>query len=438
MQSLPVDPPFDIGEIEAEVTPPPPHWSERSTASARVPTDPTLRALLEPLDEHTFVTRYFGRQVLHVPASPGRRAHRDILTLPDLLDGIAGHRIPVDHLTFLDLKGDAPTAERYGAEQFVLAKQATRLHDFERIRDYVGQRRGSIAALGVDNFFLSVWRFMAGVAEVTGSRVGANAYYTPVGRRIFTPHWDTHDVLVVQLHGTKRWRLYDTLLAHPLGQDRPHMESASFPGFHEDLPFRELTLREGDLLYLPAGTPHAAWCEAEDSLHLTGQLEPPRWHDVLADMVGHALRECEKELALRLPCPGWFLGSDDAAVSTTRAAVLERFRAHLQAVPLTEVLDRYFADHLPMPAARPIAASTADLDAALTRTPGVAFVHDRDDVVELVFLERRLRFPREAAPALRWLLERRQLRARDLPDLDDDARRRLARRLVDEGFLRAG
>jgi len=434
--SLPVLAPFDAADIETDVAEPPPHWSEVLGEAPRVCRDPWLRELLAPHDEHTFVTEFLGRKPLHAPCLPGRRAHLHILTLEGLLDGIAAHRIPVDAISFLSGDGAGPP-DRFQEENFLVPERRRPAFDFTRIRDYLARRRGSLVAFGLEHSFPSVWHFMAGVGEVTGSLVGANAYYTPSGSRVFSPHWDTHDVLIVQLHGSKRWRVYETLLAHPL-QGRPHMESNRYRGFADDLGFEELTLHEGDLLYLPAGTPHAAWCEDDESLHLTGSILPPRWHDVLIDMTRLALLECEKELELRRPCPAWFLGSDDARVVAARAAAMDRFVELFREVALSRVLDRYFATQLPSPAGRALAPSDLALDTPLVRPPIVAFVRGGDDLVELVFLDRRIPFAAGAGPALRWMLERRTLRAAELPGLDDETRIAVARRLVDDGFLQLG
>jgi lysine-specific demethylase/histidyl-hydroxylase NO66 len=434
--SLPVLAPFDAADIETDVAEPPPHWSEVLGEAPRVCRDPWLRELLAPHDEHTFVTEFLGRKPLYAPSLPGRRAHRHILTLEGLLDGIAAHRIPIDAISFLSGEGVGPP-DRFQAENFLVPERRRPAFDFTRIRDYLARRRGSLVAFGLEHSFPSVWRFMAGVGEVTGSLVGANAYYTPPGARVFSPHWDTHDVLIVQLHGSKHWRVYETLLAHPL-QGRLHMESNLYRGFADDLAFEERILHEGDLLYLPAGTPHAAWCEDDESLHLTGAVLPPRWHDVLADMTRLALLECEKELELRRPCPAWFLGTVDPRVVAARAGAMERFVELFREVALPRVLDRYFATQLPSPAGRAIVPADLELDTPLVRPPIVAFVHGGEGQVELVFLDRRLQFAAATEPALRWLLERRTLRASELPGLDDEARIALAGRLVDEGFLHLG
>ena len=46
--------------------------------------------------------------------------------------------------------------------------------------------------------------------------VQANVYLTPGNAQGFKTHYDTHDVFVVQLEGSKRWEILGRLMEHPL------------------------------------------------------------------------------------------------------------------------------------------------------------------------------------------------------------------------------
>ncbi len=431
--TMPVRRPLDAAEIETEAASPRPHWSRMPGVAPRIPRDPRVRELLAPMDEHTFVTEVLGQRVYHSPCRPSRRAHREILTLDELLDAIAQRRVPTDALRFISGRDDGATDE-FTADNFARSSRGRSLLDFHRVRDYLVRGRGSMVAYSLDQWLPSVHRFMSAMGEVTGTRIGANAYYTPAESRVFRPHWDTHDVLVVQLHGTKHWRIYETLLEHPL-PGRAYMESTPYEGFADDLPSYDITLAEGDMLYLPCGTPHAAWTEGEDSLHLTGGLMPVRWHDVIRTAVEQALLECEKDLELRQPCAAWFLGVDDPRVRAEHDRVQDRFLEHLRAVGLPDVLASLFADETACPHGLGLSTPPVELDTPLSRVRGVAFVHDCEQGVQLVHLDRRIGFPAAFGPALRWMMDQLTLRPSQLPQLDTAQRLMLARRLVHEGFL---
>jgi hypothetical protein len=117
------------------------------------------------------------------------------------------------------------------------------------------------------------------------SRVQANMYLTPPGAQALKTHYDTHDVLVLQIHGKKRWRLFDRAVQLPLSHDR-------YTG-NEDIslgsPMTEVTLNPGDLLYLPRGYPHDAQSADSASLHLTIGVLSITWASVLLRAVQSAI-----------------------------------------------------------------------------------------------------------------------------------------------------
>lgn len=101
---------------------------------------------------------------------------------------------------------------------------------------------------------------------------------------VFAPHYDDHDVLVLQLQGTKHWSLFGQPHASPV---KPQFPNPADPG-----PARtELALAPGDLLYLPRGEVHAARVEEAPSLHLSIGLKWPRGADALRWLAGQATAE---------------------------------------------------------------------------------------------------------------------------------------------------
>ena len=125
--------------------------------------------------------------------------------------------------------------------------------------------------------------FCRRLATDLGHPVQCNAYVTPPGRaRGFRFHSDTHDVLVAQVDGTKRWTVHPPRTPLPLagqGEAGDHLVAAGAA------PLLDTELTPGDVLYLPRGFVHAASTTDERSVHLTFGLPATTWHDVLRDVV---------------------------------------------------------------------------------------------------------------------------------------------------------
>jgi lysine-specific demethylase/histidyl-hydroxylase NO66 len=261
--------------------------------------------------------------------------------------------------------------------------------------------------------------------EAIGHPVQVNSYYTPRGSQGFAVHHDTHDVLVLQVAGEKRWLLYDPLFELPL----KHQRYSKALGEHGE-PTDDFVLRAGDSLYLPRGWLHQAETSDTDSLHLTVGINAYTW----LDAAKAALAETEHELAFRHGVDG---DGDEAG------RLAARLNTELDPELVAKRRRRRFVQ-----TRRPIRADglsqlraleELDTDTPLERRETViADLEEDGEGWTLAFEGRELRFPSHAGPELEACYEADEpFRLSELPgDLDAEGRLVLARRLVREGFLR--
>ncbi|MCW3848952.1 cupin domain-containing protein [Sphingomonas sp. LB-2] len=154
-----------------------------------------------------------------------------------------------------------------------------------------------------------------------------NCYASFRRESAFPPHFDPHDVLVLQIHGSKRWFCHGQPHRFPL--DRQRFPVGDDPGPVE----AEILMRPGDLLYLPRGEVHWAETVGEASMHLTVRIQPPRPSDLLPWLAAIA----EREEAGREDINA--LAGDEA-----RAARTERLQAVLRALADGLDLNRFAAE----------------------------------------------------------------------------------------------
>nr|WP_311138639.1 cupin domain-containing protein [Pseudomonas amygdali] len=109
------------------------------------------------------------------------------------------------------------------------------------------------------------------VRTVFGGHVYAKPFLTGPGHKGLNVHFDTSEVFVIQLKGKKLWKIWERLIEDPVPvMQMPLSEETLNP------PLMEIELAEGDILYLPSGTPHSAVAEDETSLHVGIGIDPPR------------------------------------------------------------------------------------------------------------------------------------------------------------------
>ena len=266
------------------------------------------------------------------------------------------------------------------------------------------------------------------------SRVQTNVYLTPPDAQGFAPHWDTHDVFVLQISGTKRWSIYDTRVRLPLRGQR--FERGTPPGDVSD----EFELGPGSAVYLPRGLMHSARSTGEASLHVTLGLTAFTWAEFLVESVTAAALE-EESLRRNLPREfarqGFSVAERERLLREKLALVQSRFDPEVvwrrftdevlaADVPLfTDLLSqRLRADPL-TPRSR-VGRRAGLLTEAVTE----------DETCLLRFSGRELRLPVGAWPALEFATTTDEFAVDDLPDcLDAEGKLTLVNRLIREGVL---
>jgi ribosomal protein L16 Arg81 hydroxylase len=119
---------------------------------------------------------------------------------------------------------------------------------------------------------------------VFGATCGANVYVTPPGAKGFGAHFDTHDVFILQLHGSKRWRFYGRPIILPIA-GHGDQGNRDDPG----TPTAELDVNAGDTLYIPRGLVHDARSFDETSVHVTLGVFAFTWSDLLLEALASSV-----------------------------------------------------------------------------------------------------------------------------------------------------
>lgn len=157
----------------------------------------------------------------------------------------------------------------------------------------------SIRLLGVHRHLPRVAGLAGELAAALAARVGANIYLSPAGAMGLRPHYDGHDVLVLQCAGVKRWRIYADFapaVQLPTNEVLKFNAQRHKPGRVE----REVRLQAGDVFYLPRGLMHTAEAEGATSLHVTFSLNTL----TLGELLQGALRlAVEEDVQLRRDVP---------------------------------------------------------------------------------------------------------------------------------------
>ncbi|MFG2866126.1 cupin domain-containing protein [Streptomyces sioyaensis] len=262
--------------------------------------------------------------------------------------------------------------------------------------------------------------------------VGANMYLTPARAQGFLPHADTHDVFILQIHGTKEWHVSSPTVQLPLPRSRVTRQTL------QDA--QSYMLEPGDTLYLPRGFQHAAVTGDSSSLHLTVGIEAFRWHDLFRDALELAAEEDE---SLRRALPAGYLNEQFDTVHVREMAhrvsvalangtliekAKERIASRLAATDVATGLSQF----------RSLDALSKLTDQSLVgRPPGLlCLARLGPDRAKIEFASNYVTGPASLGPAFHFISQAVQFAVGDLPgELSREDRIDLTKRLVSEGLL---
>lgn len=294
----------------------------------------------------------------------------------------------------------------------------------------------TIVLQGLQRYWPPLARFCRDLELELTYPIQANAYVTPAGAQGLAVHYDTHDVFVLQVAGSKEWEIFEPVFADPLASqpwaDRKTADTGP--------PCLSVDLQPGDSLYVPRGFLHSARAQKQLSAHITiGMLAQTR-DDVLREVITTAA----EDPAFRSSLPPGFANDEPSFAKEVVATVsdLKRWLDTVDADAVAATIVHCFWSTRGAPLAGYLGdllrLDSTDDATVLRRRPGsICYAHFDGDATLVVTLgDRLLRMPAALEPALRRVATGEPFAVAALADLlDEGSRLVLVRRLVREGLL---
>jgi mannose-6-phosphate isomerase-like protein (cupin superfamily) len=362
-------------------------------------------------DAERFLADDFGRRATLRPGDAG--TFDDLLSLEtvDTLLTTSGLRVPALRV----VKNGAPIpAKRWTTSARIGGVPMRELVDPRRLMAEFDDG-ATIALQGLQRYWSPLRTFCRELEVELGHPCQANAYLTPAGAQGLALHHDGHDVFVLQIFGSKHWEVHD-------GDE-----------------VRQVDLRPGDCLYLPAGTRHAARAQEAASGHITVGVLATSWRSMVERVVAAALEDPGFEAGLPA---GWHRDPDrfaEALADRLTIAIERLTKLDTPGVARREA-DEFLRSRHPLVAgtfaARTRAGTGVDESTRVRRRPGaVAELRPGADDLVLLIGDRELHMPSWVEPAVRTVVDGDVHAVVDVPSLDTESALVLVRRLVREGVL---
>lgn len=244
----------------------------------------TFREILSPVTAEDFFDQFAGRHHLHVPGAPEKFAR--VFSWDSMSGLLSTLELWSERSMKMVLDGRQLAPAEFCRPALTREGQETLQPDPKRVGEYL--RKGATVVL---DFIESLTPELASIAAtieiVTGGPVACNAYCSWQAHPGFGSHFDTMDVYAFHISGTKTWRLYEGRAEGAAAI--PGFDCGSLPPQQRELAkgrvAEEITMRPGDLLYVPRGQYHDALATSEASLHVSFGVTEPIGQDFMSILI---------------------------------------------------------------------------------------------------------------------------------------------------------
>jgi ribosomal protein L16 Arg81 hydroxylase len=216
--------------------------------------------VIAPLGRDGFLADHWEKSWLHLPGP--EKCFSDLLSWDDLGAILENTRMAPPHIR-LSKDGQIIEPERY----MHTPPGAGNLPRIDSGRLVALLAEGATLVLqGVEDVAPKVRALSESFRNAFKARNHVNLYAGWHSQNGFDLHWDSHEVMVLQLHGRKRWQIFPPTQDYPLDAGAAPKPSGT--------PLWDGILNSGDILYLPRGWWHVAHPLNEPSMHLTFGIAP--------------------------------------------------------------------------------------------------------------------------------------------------------------------
>lgn len=218
-----------------------------------------IEAVLAALGGEEFLRTKLGKEFSH-----GTIGAADVFALAswrDLAEAIVSNRLEPPRLRlFLDEKPvpDAEYTDRRVNRRNVSYGQV----NYGKLEDFL-RAGASLVVDSIEEIVPTVRDAARDLEFAVREAVQVNAYSTWGSGSGFGAHWDSHDVVVVQVEGEKKWTIYGAGRQAPMLTDIDHSHERPADVLWEGV------LTPGDVLHVPRGWWHNVEGTGSETLHLT-------------------------------------------------------------------------------------------------------------------------------------------------------------------------
>jgi len=138
--------------------------------------------------------------------------------------------------------------------------------DVDKVQILVS-KGASIILNDIEKYNTKLLKISDELQRLTQGRCQGNLYFSMASHKAFGPHFDLHDVFAFHFEGEKVWNIYENIEDSPINHPVFKISSEERIKRAGKL-VDQVTLRSGDLLYIPRGQYHDALASKNGAIHV--------------------------------------------------------------------------------------------------------------------------------------------------------------------------
>ena len=138
--------------------------------------------------------------------------------------------------------------------------------DVDKVQRLVS-KGASIILNDIEKYNTNLFKISDELQRLTQGRCQGNLYFSMASHKAFGPHFDLHDVFAFHFEGEKVWNIYENIEDSPINHPVFKISSEERIKRAGKL-VDQVTLRPGDLLYIPRGQYHDALASKNGAIHV--------------------------------------------------------------------------------------------------------------------------------------------------------------------------
>lgn len=385
-----------------------------------------VQSIFEPVGLDHFLSEYFEKKHLLIKRGDAD-FYNSVISLFDIDEVLFSQKLFSPSFRLVNSKTDTyPDASTYCYKGTNVVNPKKFVQGFTE--------GNTLAMAGFQHLHYKLRKFCVDMENLFGHPFQTNLYLTPKDSKGFSPHWDSHDVFVLQISGTKYWKIYENGMA--LADTQLKFEKKDFDAGNV---IDEFVLEPGDFLYIPRGLTHDAYTDEEHSLHVTTGMLGYTWSQYIIESIVHLSKQ-EKQFRRFIPLGD--IPYEENDYSSMVDELIEKVKDHLSEKTGLERFAKELSDKqqdcTPNLLTEIMAIDQISSLSIVRRRDDIAFSISKSDTFSfLKSKETILEFPLFCYPVLEYVVQKNtSFTVAQLPDdLDEEGKVVFVKRLLKEGVL---